>query len=153
MKLKDIIRIDNPAEYRLHFAKDSSKFGGTHPLDVYLASFKAWVAWHRYPAHDGANRFPVRYVLSFIDFYHQPDSSLFGGIFEVTGRHWENLENNPSEFYDIKLVEDYSYLIGGILVQTPYTGMATVVTLDGRYDNIDVCEILPKPYKSTQGMR
>ncbi len=63
----------------------------------------------------------------------------------MLGRHWENVEDNPSEFYDVKLIEDYSYLIGGILVQTPYTGQAVVTTLE-KYDAIEVLELLPTPY-------
>ena len=142
MKLKDIIRIDNPEEYRLHFAKNSE---GSEPLDSYLDSFEHWAGWNRYCA-GGRDRFPVRYIISFMNFYPKPGSSLFGGIFEVLARHWENnVEDNPSEFYDIRLVDDYKELIGRLRVETPYTGQQTVVNLD-KYDTVEVLELLPAPY-------
>ena len=143
MKLKDIIPIDNPAEYRLHFAKDSCRNGGNRPLDDYAVSFSYWANWHKW--YRGRDRFHVKYIISFMDFYPKPGSSLFGGIFEVLDRHWDNAENAPSKFYDIRLVKDYSYLIGCLRVSTPYTGQQTVITLD-EYANIDVIDFLPAPY-------
>ena len=150
MKLNDIIRIDNPADYKLHFAKDSSKVGGGHPFDAYLASFENWLNWHRYPARDGADRFNRRYILSFMDFsIVKPGTLLFGGIFEVLSRHPER--NDSSQFYDIRLIDDYSYLIGGIVVRKLDTGRSTVMKLEEYYDSIEVVEILPKRYLAVRG--
>ena len=150
MKLPDIIRIDNPADYKLHFAKDSSRVDGNHPLDDYLASFETWLNWHRYPAGDRTDRFNRQYVLSFMDFSPKKHgTSLFGGIFEVLSRHPER--NDLSQYYDIRLVDDYKYLIGEIVVRTLYTGMATVMQLENYYDSIEVVEILPKRYLSVRG--
>ena len=137
VKLKNIIRIDNPNNYRLHFAKKSD---GTEPLDDYMDSFEHWTSWQKWGTK---NRFPVDYVISFMNFYPKQGSSLFGGIFEVLSRH---PENDPSEFYEVRLVEDYKELIGRLIVQTPYTGQAIVVTLNNCYDTIEVLELLPAPY-------
>ena len=45
--------------------------------------------------------FPYNNILFFMDFYPKPGTSLFGGIFEVLGRHPEHLEDEPSKYYDI----------------------------------------------------
>ena len=142
MKLKDIIRLDNPESYRLHLAKKSN---GSAPLDDYLDSFAHWENWQKW--YTGRDRFPVKYVISFMDFYPKPGSALFGGIFEVLNRNWDNAENNPAEFYDVKLTEDYKELIGRLRISTPCTGMQTVMKLENYYDGLEVLEIFEAPYR------
>lgn len=141
VKLKDIIRIDNPDNYRLHFAKNSD---GSEPLDSYLDSFEHWTSWQRW--YTGKNRFPKDYIISFMNFYPKSGSSLFGGIFKVLGRHWDRVKTDPSKFYDVMLVEDYKDLIGRLRIKTPYTGKPVVVTLKNCYNDIEVLELLPAPY-------
>ena len=143
--LKNLIRIDNPGNYRLHFATASD---GHEPLDDYLDSFEHWTSWQKYGTYD---RFPKRYIISFMKFYPKPGISLFGGIFEVTDRHWNLVETDPSNFYDVQLVEEYSEYIGRLLVETPKSdsgnhSMKREFTLDDRYDRIKVLGILPAPY-------
>ncbi len=144
--LKDIIRIDNPDNYRLHFAVSDN---GHEPLDDYTASFKRWTCWQKY--YRGYDRFPVNYIISFMNFYPKPGSALFGGIFEVTCRHWELAETDPANFYDVQLVEDYSAYIGRLIVETYKAdsenhSMRREFNLD-RYDSIKVLEILPARYR------
>lgn len=142
MKLKDIIRIDKPEIYRLLFAKNSE---GGEPLDAYMDSLEHWTGWQKWGTKD---RFPAQYIISFMDFYPKPGSSLFGGIFEVLNRNWEN---DPSEFYDVRLVEDYKELIGRLRVANPKSDSGNHIRkpeliLEKYYDSIEVLELLPAQY-------
>ena len=143
--LKNIIRIDNYDDYRLHFA---TACDGQEPLGVYTDSFERWMDWQK--SDRGSDRFPVKYIISFMKFYPKPGISLFGGIFEVTGRHWELVETDPSNFYDMKFVEDYSEYIGRLIVETPTSesgnhSMRRELT-QKKYDSIKVLAILPAAY-------
>ena len=145
MRLDEIIRIKSEdfEMYRLHFAKKSNE---TEPFDVYLRSFDEWTSWHTYRSGE-RDRFPVpvKYIISFMSFYEEAGTSLFGGIFEIQARDYER-----DDCYIIRLLPDYSYLIGTLKIRTPNTGKATVCKPSTHFDDIEVVELLPKPYKSRQ---
>lgn len=55
------------------------------------------------------NRFTRRYVISFIDYYPQKGTFLFGGIFEIL--------NTYPDHYDIRLCDEYKDFIGRLKVK------------------------------------
>src|SRR5882672_7068808 len=91
--LSEILPIVDVAEYKLHFAR----WNGEHqPLDVFVRDSREWQGWHEYrPARDDFNR---TFIFSLMQFYHEPDNWLFGGIFHVLNRHHDR--------YDVELSAD-----------------------------------------------
>ena len=78
--LSDIWSIENPRDYKVHFARYN---GHSEPLDVLARDGDEWKGWQEYrPQKDEFNR---DFIFSLARFYHETDSWLFGGIFHVTG--------------------------------------------------------------------
>lgn len=83
IKLNEILHIENPQDYKVHLA---SKYpdSGTQPLDVFVRDKDEWKGWNEHKSEkDDFNR---NYIFSLIDFYPEPGTWLFGGIFEVKER-------------------------------------------------------------------
>lgn len=80
IKLNQIMAIDCPTQYKMHIAKYN---GERNPLDDFIEGFDRWLGWNTWRS-EKTNRFTRRYVISFIDFYPQKGSFLFGGIFVLT---------------------------------------------------------------------
>ena len=79
--LRDIWPIVEPKKFKAHFAR----WNGEHqPLEVWVRSRVEWQEWqaHR-PTRDDFNR-PL--IFSMVQFYHEPDIRLFGGVFRVDER-------------------------------------------------------------------
>ena len=73
--LKDIWPIDRPAAFKLHFARWDKE---NQPLEVWTRDKREWQGWQEYrPAKDDFNR-PL--IFSLIQFYHETDIWLFGGM-------------------------------------------------------------------------
>ena len=73
--LRDIWPFPMPQNYKVHFARWN---GTEQPLDVWTRDTGEWQAWQEYrPGHDDFNR---PYIFSLMQFYHEPDIWLFGGI-------------------------------------------------------------------------
>ena len=134
--LKDIIAIDNPTEYKMHIAKYNGK---TNPLDAFIENFDYWIGWNSYRS-ERTNRFNRKYVISFIDFYPQKETFLFGGVFEIL--------NTYSDHYDIRLREDFKNLIGRLKVKNINTPRGSAFRFENFYNDIEVVEILDKSYEN-----
>ena len=66
--LKDILPIDKPREYKVHFACWN---GDVQPLDDWVQDRSNWQRWQEYrPKKDMFNR---PYIFSLTDFYHEQD--------------------------------------------------------------------------------
>ena len=143
MKLKDIIRITNAEQYKIHVAKTAY---GNRPLDVFARSWDEWLIWNSNPDASGRDKFSREYIISFIDFYPQNGIFLFGGIFKVLGRNWDKANNFNGEFYDIELCEDYKELIGRLKVKGINTGRGSAFNFENHFDKIEITELLEKPY-------
>lgn len=123
----------NLAEYKVHFARWN---GDTQPLDAWVRDRAEWVAWQEYrPAKNDFNR---RRILSFMSFYHEPDTWLFGGVFEVKDR--------LPERYVVAETEELSPFIGRLKVTSSYRDRQSRPTLEGVFARLDVKELLPRPY-------
>ena len=73
--LSDLWQIDDQTDFKLHFARFN---GENQPLDVWARDHSEWIRWQEY--RPGRNDFNRRYIFSVMQFYHEPDIWLFGGI-------------------------------------------------------------------------
>lgn len=137
IKLKQIMPIDNPEQYKLHSAKWN---GSCEPLDDFILDWNNWVGWNK--SWHSRNDFSRDYVISFIHFYPQPGTFLFGGIFKVLAVH-------KGEGYDVELCEKYKDFIGRLKVRNINTSRGRAFNFEKHYENIEVVELLDKSY-STQ---
>jgi len=94
IELVDIWDIVNAANYKVHFARSN---GDVQPLEVWARSAKEWREWHETPLN--RNDFNLPKIFSLMEFYHEPDAWLFGGIFGVM----ERLENGG---YRVRLTDE-----------------------------------------------
>lgn len=76
--LTQIFAIDNLEDYKIHFAVWN---GSDQPLDVFVRDWDEWEGWNSWKGN--RDDFSRRYIFSLIRFYPQPQTWLFGGIFEV----------------------------------------------------------------------
>lgn len=134
IKLDSILHIDNPKQFKVHFAVDN---GEEQPLDVFVNDKDGWEGWNRWRGN--RNDFSRKYIFSLIRFYHQRNRWLFGGIFEV-------LERNPGG-YKIKLLDIDKEYIGRLLIKYPGPGArGRAFYLENHYSGMVVSEIFDKEY-------
>ncbi len=136
IKLNQIMAIDCPTQYKMHIAKYN---GERNPLDDFIEGFDRWLGWNTWRS-EKTNRFTRRYVISFIDFYPQKGSFLFGGIFEIL--------NTYSDHYDIRLCEEYKDFIGRLKVKNINTPRGSAFFFENYFDSIEVVEIFDKSYSN-----
>ena len=82
------------------------------------------------------------YIFSLIDFYHENDMWLFGGIFEVLKRVHSEGENA----YEIKELEQYSDYVGRLKVQMEKPARGRAFLLEKHLKKMMISEILKLPY-------
>lgn len=80
--LNDILAISAPEQYKLHLACRNRD--GVNPLDEFVGHRKNWIGWNEWRGRK--NDWTRPHVLSFMEFYPQTNSWLFGGAFEVLER-------------------------------------------------------------------
>lgn len=134
--LRDTWEIQNLNDYKVHFARWD---GNDQPLEVWARSRDAWRAWQEY--WPGRNDFNRPRIFALMQFYHEMDAWLFGGVFEV-------LERLP-EAYRVELTDERANLIGRLKLGTPYRERTTRVKLENHYDDFEVLEVLREPYAGT----
>ena len=131
--LKDIWQIENTRDYKVHFARWNKQ---SQPLDVFIEGESEWQKWQEYrPRNDMFNR---RFIFSLMDFYHEPEIWLFGGVFEVLER--------PATGYDVKLSDQGRNFIGRLKLWSPYTSRNVRVNMEPHYSEFEVSEILIKRF-------
>ncbi len=126
-------------EYKMHFAKHSND--GTEPLDEYMRDFNEWEGWNSWS--NGNDHFNRRFIFSLIDFYPESDTWLFGGIWEVLERDFENGGNHP---YKISLCEDYQNFIGRLKIKYAHKNRTVRNRMENYFPQLVVKEILEEPY-------
>jgi hypothetical protein len=95
-----------------------------------------WQGWQEYrPKRDDFNR-PL--IFSLIQFYHEPDIWLFGGVFRVLRRH--------ADRYEVELAGDGTGFLGRLKLRSSYRERATRVRFENHYPDLEVQEILREPY-------
>lgn len=109
MLLSQLLNLNDLKQYKFHAARNN---GQVEPLDAFVSSWKDWEKWNRY--RGALNDFSRPYVLSFIRFYPERNTWLYGGTFKIIDRRVE-----PKEYsYDVELVRQNADLIGRLKVTT-----------------------------------
>ena len=133
IRLRDVWPITVSEGYKLHFARWN---GDVQPLEVWVRDRLDGHGWQEYwPGRDDFNR-PKIFAL--ISFYHEQDTWLFGGVFNVLGR----LANR----YQVQLSDEGAPYIGRLKLRSPYRGRTTRVNFENHYAALEVLEILREPY-------
>ena len=131
--LKDIWEIENKNDYKVHFAR----WNGNHqPLEVWARSAEEWQGWQEY--RPGRNDFNRPLIFALMQFYHEWDSWLFGGIYRVLARY--------DDHYDVELTKLGKSFIGRLKLGCSYRARTTRVKMERHYDSFEVLEILREPY-------
>ena len=131
--LQEIWPITDPKDYKVHFGRWN---GQEEPLEVWVRDSLDWELWQKYrPRRDEFNR-PL--IFSLINFYHEPDVWLFGGVFHVVARH----ENE----YEVELTQQGTPFIGRLKLRSSYRSRGSRVNFENHYKNFEVQEILREPY-------
>ena len=131
--LHDIFPIAEPTDYKLHFARWNRKH---QPLEVWVRDRAEWQGWQEYrPARDEFNR---PYIFSLIQFYHETDTWLFGGVFRVVQRYPDR--------YEVELTDQGAGFLGRLKLRSDYRQRPTRVKFENHYRDFEVREILREPY-------
>lgn len=131
--LSEIWPIISPQDYKVHFARWNQQ---NQPLEVWVRDKSEWLRWQEYwPGRDDFNR-PL--IFSLIQFYHEPDIWLFGGVFRVMQRHQNR--------YDVQLTQEGAGFLGRLKLRLSYRERATRVKFENHYAAFEVQEILREPY-------
>ncbi len=138
--LSAIINIENPGEYKLHAARWSDN---EEPLDVYVHDKSDWLWWNKW--RSSKDDFSRKYVFSLIDFYHENDMWLFGGIYEILKR---NDEPN-SHSHEIKELVEHSAFVGRLKIKLEKPARGRAFYLEKHLDKMIVAEVLKEPYSGT----
>lgn len=136
--LRDIWQIENPTDYKVHFGRWND---WEQPLDAWVKDHREWQGWQEY--YPGRNDFNRKFIFSLMDFYHEEDSWLFGGVFEVTARHL-------GERYEVALTDIGAPFIGRLKLRSPYRSRPTRVKLENHLGTFIVSELLREPYTGRQ---
>lgn len=127
--------------FKLHLACWN---GYEQPLNVYLAGWENWVGWNQW--RGGKNDFNRKFIFSLIQFYHEPNNWLFGGIFKIIERHdnWQDTEVG----YKVELQDLHKELIGRLIIDfTRYQGMrGRAYKLESYFSEFRISQILKRPY-------
>jgi hypothetical protein len=135
--LKEIWPIEKPTDYKVHFARRSRD---AQPLEVFVRDKAEWQGWQEYwPSRNDFNR-PL--IFSLVQFYHETDAWLFGGVFRVLTRHEDR--------YEAGLLDAGRGFIGRLKLHSPYRGRTTRVNFENHYEDFEVQEILREPYSGRQ---
>ena len=125
--------VDRPEQFKLHFGRWNKI---SQPLDEWVRDASVWNKWQEYrPTYDEFNR---QYIFSMMYFYPERDTWLFGGVFEVTGRHPDR--------YEVQLTNVCEEYIGRLKIYYPYLDRNTRPKFEKHYEKLEVAEILREPY-------
>ncbi len=125
--------VEHPEQFKLHFGRWNKI---SQPLDEWVRDHSIWNKWQEYrPTYDEFNR---QYIFSMMYFYPERDSWLFGGIFEVTGRHPDR--------YGVLLTDVCEEYVGRLKIYYPYLDRNTRPKFEKHYGKLEVAEILREPY-------
>ncbi|MEJ0060858.1 MAG: GIY-YIG nuclease family protein [Terricaulis sp.] len=133
IKLADIWPIADPASYKLHFARWNEI---NQPLEVFVRDRQEWQGWQEYwPGRDDFNR---PRIFALMQFYHETDAWLFGGVYDVIAR--------PGDRYEVRLSTGGRDFIGRLKLRSPYRSRTTRVNFENHYTDFEVIEILREAY-------
>lgn len=137
ISLSHIIRIAAPETYKLHLACWNGK---NQPLDVFVRDRKEWDGWNAWRGE--RDDFSRNYIFSLIDYYHERDHWLFGGIYQVLARSSKQGANS----YHILLADESKPFIGRLKLSLKRPGRGRAFKFENHYNSLCVREILAEPY-------
>ena len=135
--VSNLINIDEPKNFKLHAARSNYK---DQPLDVYVRNKDECLNWNRW--RGAKDEFSRKYIFSLIDFYHETDMWLFGGIYEVLDRN--NIPHSHS--YEIMELDEFSCYVGRLKVKLEKPKRGRSFYLENHIDDMTISEILKLPY-------
>lgn len=138
IKLSEILNLENPSKYKAHCA---IRGGDDHPLDVFARCREEWHGWNSYKTQK--NDFNRKYIFSLMDYYHEKDTFLFGGIYEVLSI------NEHENRYNIRLDKLASEFIGRLKINVKIPRQRRL-KLENIYNECIVSEILKEPYSGQE---
>lgn len=133
--IAQILGIENLKDYKIHMARYN---GHCEPLDIFLTSQEEWHKWNKW--RNKKDEFNRKYIVSFIQFYPEQSTWLFGGIYEVIGRG-----EPDSHSYDVNLLENGKELIGRLKIKAEMP-RGRAFKLENFYDELLFSEILKETY-------
>ena len=137
IKISDILSIENPSEFKIHLANWN---GENHPLDVFVNSKEEWKGWNSWRGEkDDFNR---KYIFSLMEYYHEPNTWLFGGVYEVV----ERLNKSRDFGYRVELSEKFRPFTGRLKLKWHRTGRAKSRRLENYLNEFEVSEIFKEEY-------
>ena len=137
IKLTDILEFDNSREYKVHLATWN---GRNQPLNVFVSDRGEWKNWNSYRGEkDDFNR---KYIFSLLEFYHEQDTWLFGGCYEVVKR----LPKTKARGYEVEITDQFEPFIGRLKLKWKRSGRAKSRRLENCVEEFEVSEILPEAY-------
>ena len=137
--LKDIWPIENMNDYKIHFAQKDNY--NSEPLEVWVRDEHEWLEWQQYTTR--RNNFNQQYIFSLMKFYHETETWLFGGIFEVL----ERINGGQDGYsYKVKLTDIGQKFIGRLKIKSSYKSRNKRTFMAEEYNEFEVKEILPEPY-------
>lgn len=136
IKLNDLVRIKDPALFKLHLACRS---GDAHPLDEYIRDRSTWIAWNE--SSSGKNHWSREFVFSFMEFSPVEDAWLFGGAFRVKKRYRDG-------WYDLTDIQAFERFEGRLVCKFHrYQGLrGRAFLLEKFINDFEVFELLPARY-------
>jgi hypothetical protein len=137
IKFTEIVKIANPRDYKIHLATWNRHH---QPLDIFISDKDDWKGWNEWRGEK--NEFNRKYIFSLIDFYHENDTWLFGGIYEVIKRG----HTKHARSYKVELTNQYSELIGRLKLQWRRIGRAKSRKMEKCLDEFYVSEILKEEF-------
>jgi len=103
--LKQVMPIEKLNDYKVHFAKWNQR---NQPLDVFTKDRREWQGWQEY--RKKTNWFNRPLIFSLANFYREPSTWLFGGIFRVLKRQEHR--------YEVKLTDIGAGFIGRLRLRS-----------------------------------
>lgn len=131
--LRDIWLVENLVEYKIHFARWN---GHSQPLEVFARDRREWQGWQEY--YPGRNEFNRPLIFSLIQFYHEHDTWLFGGVYRVIGLRQQR--------YEVEITDIGANMIGRLKLFYVYRARTTRPVMERHYAHFEVQEILREPY-------
>ena len=147
--VKDILPIENPEDYKIHFAVRNKD--GQQPLDALARceNNENWASWQGYyPGRDAWKE--ERYIFALAKFYHEDDTWLFGGVFEVLDLIQDEGEY---KYYKVRRTSIGEEFIRRLKIRAPSHKAPRQVRrfMEPHYSKsetpLEVAEILNEPYE------
>jgi len=134
LSLAKVLELTAPSTaFKLHLACWNGKH---HPLDVFVRDQAEWDGWNGWRGH--RDDFGRPHILAFMEFYPEPETWLFGGIYDVVSR--------GADRHTIRRQVATEPLIGRLKVRLKRPGRSKAFLLERYVEQLEVSELLRERY-------